>query len=46
MIKKVFKAAILALGLLVIWKHQLILYGLSQARGQLHVVINAREIPK
>lgn len=46
MIKKIFKAVLLFLALLAMWKYQLILYGLSQARGQLHVVINAREIPE
>jgi len=30
--------------LLLLWKHQLVLYGMSQARGQMNVVMNSREI--
>ncbi len=44
MVKTILKTVFLVLLLLVIWQHQLILYGLSQARGQLKIVMNAEEI--
>ena len=44
MIKAALKIFFLSLVLLILWKHQLILYGLSQAKGQLKVVMDSREV--
>ncbi len=43
-IKIVLKSALGIFLLILLWQHQLILYGISQARGQLKVVFNSREI--
>lgn len=44
MFKTIVRTSLGILLLLLLWKHQLILYGISQAKGQLQVVLNAREI--
>ncbi len=44
MLKTVLKTALGIIILVLLWQHQLIFYGISQARGQLKVVLNAREI--
>jgi predicted aminopeptidase len=44
MFKTGIKIFFLVLVLLILWKHQLILYGISQAKGQLNVVMDSREV--
>lgn len=44
MVKTGLKIFFVALLLLILWYHQLILYGISQGRGQLNVIMNSREI--
>lgn len=42
--KKILLALLLILGLLAVWQHELISYGISQAKGQLTIVQGARPI--
>lgn len=48
MVRKIFKrflfALLLLLAILIVVYHDLVLYGIRQARGQLHIVWNARPI--
>ena len=44
MIKTVLKSALGIILLILLWQYQLIIYGVSQARGQLKVIYNSREI--
>lgn len=44
MLRTVFKTLVVIIALLTLWKHQLLLYGISQARGQLKVVRSSREV--
>ena len=42
--KKIFYLFLACLVLLVIWQHELIGYGLSQAKGQLNIIWNTRDV--
>lgn len=44
MLKKVIRIALVLISLLLLWQHQLIIYGVSQLRGQLNVILNSKEI--
>ena len=44
MIKTVLKSVLGIILLILLWQYQLIIYGISQARGQLKVIYNSREI--
>lgn len=44
MIKVIFRTILVVLILLLLWQHKLITYGISQAKGQLNIVMQAREI--
>ncbi|GAA0890865.1 aminopeptidase [Fulvivirga kasyanovii] len=44
MIKKITLAIVAILAILIIWNFDLVVYGLKQARGQLHIVWNARPV--
>lgn len=44
MLKAIIRITLGIILLLALWQHQLILYGTSQAKGQLKVVMNSREI--
>lgn len=44
MIRKITLAIVAVLVILIIWNFDLIVYGLKQARGQLHIVWNARPV--
>jgi predicted aminopeptidase len=44
MIKKIFGSLLIIVALLLLWQHQLILYGISQAKGQFRVVLNSRKV--
>ena len=43
-IKRVFLALFFVIVLLVVWQWKLVTYGIEQARGQLHIVWNARPV--
>lgn len=45
MIKTVLRSVLALILLLLLWQHQLLLYGISQAKGQLKVISKSREIP-
>ena len=45
MLRKVIRIALVLISLLLLWQHQLIIYGVSQLRGQLNVILNSREVP-
>lgn len=44
MLKKVIRIALVLILLLLLWQHQLIIYGVSQLRGQLNVILNSTEV--
>ena len=44
MLKKIALAILVVLALLLIWQHELVSYGLMQARGQLRILTNTRPI--
>lgn len=46
MIRIIFRIFLIALALVALWQYKLILYGMSQARGQYKILAAAREIPE
>ncbi|MBL6445464.1 aminopeptidase [Fulvivirga sp. 29W222] len=44
MIKKIMLAIMVIVAILIIWNFELVVYGLKQAKGQLHIVWNARPV--
>ena len=44
MIKKILVGILLIIVVVLIWQHELVLYGISQAKGQLNIIANAKPI--
>lgn len=44
MLKKILGIVAILVGVWAVWQHELIFYGLSQAKGQLKIILNARPI--
>ncbi len=44
MIRKIFFGFMLFLLVIIIWQYELVSYGISQARGQIHIMLNAKPV--
>ena len=44
MVKILLRSLVVMVVLLLLWQHKLITYGISQGKGQLQIVMNAREV--
>ncbi len=44
MLKKILAIALIILSVWAVWHHELIIYGMSQAKGQLKIILQSRDI--